>query len=202
MKNKVSDEKRQILMTWPKGIVIVLCLLGAYAPFYFYFLVPSAMVWLTLTGVVFLIPLIIFSLEALFRLRWKLISVFAVVWLLLCVPFITSEGPQEWLRVLGFYVKTRLVHDYRSRCRLTDFDENGVKQTAGFCEGFDRGEYFDFVVYDTTGEFMLPVSQRTSNWKQVMSAATVKAVVSKEHCAYHLFGNYYAVYVGILELEG
>jgi len=188
-------------MTWPKRIAILLTLLGVYGIFFSYFLLPSAMVWCGLTSIVFLFPLTVFSLEALFTLRWRLISVFSVVWLLLSLPFIVGEGPHEWLRVLGFYVKTRLANDYLSRCRLTDFVENGVKQTAGFCQGFDRGDYFDFVVYDTTGEFVLPVSRRTPEWKQVMSVATVKAVVSKENRAYHLFGDFYAVYVDIFELE-
>ena len=88
------------------------------------------------------------------------------------------------------------------RCQLTEFIENGVKQTAGRCDGFDRGLYFEHIIYDTTGEFMLPTSQRTPEWNRVMAGATVKAVLSKERPAYHLFGNYYCVIVDILDLEG
>jgi hypothetical protein len=121
---------------------------------------------------------------------------------LLCLFFVKPVAPQEWLRVLGFYVRTRLVDDYLSRCRLTEFTENGFKQTAGSCEGFDRGLFFEDIVYDTTGEFMRPVSQRTPEWEHVMSGATVKEVLSKERRAYRLFGNYYCVEIDLLDLKG
>ena len=189
-------------LTWSERITIIVILLAAYAPFFLYFLVPSEALFLCLlvVNIVFAIPLAVFSLQELFHLRWKLISIFVLVWVLLCLSFIGPSVPRDWVRVSGFYVRTRLVDAYRSGCHATEFIENGVKQMAGGCEGFDRGQFFEDIVYDTTGEFMRPVSERTEEWKRVMSGATVKAVLSKEHRAYHLFGNYYCVHIDFDDL--
>jgi hypothetical protein len=155
---------------------------------------------LFLVSLVFLIPLLIFSGEAMYGRHWKLVAIFAIIWCLVGLPFLTSSVPY-WLSSQGFRFLTLLDRDYRSRCRLTDFVENNVTQTAGFCEGFDRGDNLDFVVYDTTGEFLLPVSQRSPEWKQVMSVATEKSLVSKENRASRLFGNYYRIFVEFDDLS-
>jgi hypothetical protein len=187
-------------MVWPKRIVIAIVLLGLYGSFFSYYLAPRITFWLLLVGLVFAIPVVIFTVEALYERQWRLIAIFAIIWCLVALPFIPSLVPY-WSESQGFRVLTWLNHDYRSRCRLTDFIENGVKQTAGFCESFDRGDYLDFVVYDTTGEFLLPAAQRTPEWKQVMSAATEKSLVSKEHRAARLFGNYYFIFVNFDDLS-
>lgn len=158
--------------------------------------------WLFFADLLFLIPLACLSIEALFYRNKKLSIVFALTWLLLVLPFVGVPETREWLRTLGFYARTRLVSDYLAQCRLSDFVENGVKQTAGFCEGFDRGDYFDYVVYDTTGEFIMPASKRTPEWKKVLSVATEEATLERDRTAYHLFGNYYAVVVGLLDGKG
>lgn len=181
-------------MVWPKRIVIAIALLTLYGSHLCYFLAPNITLGLLVVSLVLLIPLLIFVVEALYGRQWRVVTILAVVWCLVGLPFFVRSVP-NWISHQGFRVLTWLSHDYRSRCRLTDFVENSVKQTAGFCEGFDRGEYFDFVVYDTTGEFLLPVAQRTPEWKRVMSVATEKSLVSKEHRADHLFGNYYRIFV-------
>ena len=70
---------------------------------------------------------------------------------------------------------------------MTEFVENQLKQTFGVCEAFDRGQIFDYVVYDTTGKSTLPISQRTPEWVQVVSQGVVKTMVSEElplpHCS-------------------
>ena len=132
-----SDRFDRTRLRWPQLIVILAALLGAYAPFFFYFLVESeALSYCLLTvAAMFAVPLAVLSLQALFSRRWKLVSVFALVWVLLSLPFTGPLEPQESLRVLGFYVHTELA-DYGSRFQLTEFIENGVKQTAGRCDGF------------------------------------------------------------------
>lgn len=189
-------------MKWFRGISIAVPLLDAYGGMFCYFFAPTALVWLFFAALLFLIPLICLSVEALFYRNKKLSIVFALTWLLLVLPYVGVPETREWLRVLGFYAKTKLVSDYSSRCRLSDFVENGVVQTAGFCQSFDRGDYFDYIVYDTTGEFILPASERTPEWKRVMAAATEEATVGRDRTAYHLFGNYYAVVVGVLDMKG
>jgi hypothetical protein len=188
-------------MTWPKRIVIIALLLCSYGDIFFSYLYPPVVLWLLLATAVLLFPLLVFSLEALIGLRWRLLAFLAVLWLLVVLPFTNVDPqPRDWVRNLGFFVKTMLVDDYLSGCHLTEFTENGVKQTIGVCDVFDRGQIFDHVVYDTTGELMLPISQRTPEWVQAMSHAVARAVVSEEHPAFSLFGHYYAVPVTILDL--
>jgi hypothetical protein len=59
-------------------------------------------------------------------------------------------------------------------------------------------------VYDTTGEFVLPVSQRSPEWKQAMSEATDthEEIESRENGAYHLYGKFYAVFVSFYDMRG
>jgi hypothetical protein len=187
-------------MTWPKRVVIIVLLICIYSPAFFSLLYPPVGFW-PLLGALLLFPLLGFSIEALVRLRWKQLGVFTVVWLLIVLPFSdVAPQPKIWMIRLGFFVKTRLVGDYLSGCRQTEFTENEVKQTIGVCDGFDSGQIFDFVVYDTTGELMLPVSQRTPEWSRVMSKAVAPAVVSIEDPAYPLFGHYYVVELTMLQL--
>jgi hypothetical protein len=188
-------------MTWPKRMVIVGLLLCGYGDIFFSFLYPPAIFWLLPMAAVLLFPLFVFSLEAVIGLRWRLLAIFAVVWLLVLLPFTNVEPqPRDWVRNLGFFVKTSLVDDYLSGCRLTQFIENRVKQTIGVCEVFDRGQIFDLVMYDTTGESILPIAQRTPEWMQAVSQGVAKAIVADELPAISLFGHYYTVRLTILQL--
>src|SRR5260221_9241680 len=187
-------------MTWPKCVVIIVVLLGLYGANFLYFLLPGAFSWLSLAGLVFWVPLFIFSLESLFKRRWKLVSIFAVVWVLLSPVFLNVWAPRYWLRGQGFHLSSLLNKEYFSGCKLTEFVENGIKQAVGFCGGGDRGDYFDYVVYDTTSESALPVSQRASEWKRLMAKATEEGGEAREEPTYHLFGNFYATSVSIYGL--
>jgi hypothetical protein len=149
------------------------------------------------------IPLGLFSFSALFRFRWKLIAIFAIVWVLLYLRFF-GGWPTEWLNAQGFHVGNLLTQNYPSGCSQHDFVVHDVKQKLGLCRGFDRGDHFDYVVYDTTGEFVLPVSQRSPEWKRAMSEVTNthEELGSKENCAHHLYGNFYTVFVRPYDMKG
>ncbi|WP_024514567.1 hypothetical protein [Bradyrhizobium sp. Tv2a-2] len=187
-------------ITWSKRILIFLALFGLYGGDFFYFLVPPLGYWLPIITLVLAMPLAFVFLAAIFKRRWKLATVFALAWALVGIHFAGSRAASEWVRVQGFRLHTLLVRDYSSGCDLTEFVENGVKQSTGTCEGFDRGNYFDVIVYDTTGEFVLPAAQRTPAWKQAMATTISRVVVSEEDRASHLFGNFYHVYVRSEEL--
>jgi hypothetical protein len=113
-------------------------------------------------------------------------------------------APRYWLRGQGFHLSALLTKEYFSTCKLTEFVENGTKQSLGPCgrEDGDRGNSFDYVVYDTTGNSALPVSQRSSEWKRLMARATEDGVELKESPTYHLFGNFYATSVNLDEMHG
>lgn len=180
--------------------MIIIVLMGLYGDDFLYFLLPGTFSWLMLAGLVCWMPLFVFSLDALFRRRWKLLSIFTVVWVLLSPLYLGVWAPRYWLRGQGFHLSTVLAKGYLSGCKLTEFVENGTKQTIGFCGGEDQGNYFDYIVYDTSGESVLPVSQRSPEWKRLMAKATEEGVESREKPTYHLFGNFYATSVSIYEL--
>jgi len=184
-------------------IIAIIAPVGCvYGAFFCYFLVPGAVLWLFLAAFVLLIPLICFSVAALIRRDLRSASILALSWLLLVTPFIDGRSSSIWLRAAGFYVKTRLTPGYQSRCNMLEFVEDGVKETAAACEAFDRVEFFDSIVYDTAGEFVLPAAQRTPEWKKAMLVVDREAPVDKDRAAYHLFGHYYAVEVNVFDLKG
>jgi hypothetical protein len=177
-------------MKWLKGVVIAIALLGFYGSEFFYFIHEPVFGWLQSASEVFLIPLSLFSAGALFNLCWRRISIFAAVWVLLSLHNLGIDAPYQWLNHRGFQVHTLLTPNYLSKCRLIEFVENGVEQTGGFCEWFNRGAICDYIMYDTTGEFVLSVAERTPEWKQAMSGLPVSLVVTTEFRASHLFGNF------------
>ena len=123
-----------------------------------------------------------------------------VVWVLLSPVVLGVWAPRHWLRGQGFHLGTLLNKEFLPKCRLWEFVENGTTQAVGYCGGHDRGNFFDYIVYDTTNESTLPVSQRSSEWKRLIGKASEQGVESREQPTYHLFGNFYATSVGIYEL--
>lgn len=128
---------------------------------------PDEHISLLFIGLAASVPLLVVSLEAVFRLRWKWIATFLAAWLIIVPPLFGFSTLSIWLGAQGFHLHSLLVQNYLARCRLTEFVENGVKQSAGFCQGIDEGAYFAMIVYDTSGQVILPVAQRTPEWKQV-----------------------------------
>jgi hypothetical protein len=191
-------------LTWPIGAVIFVVLFGLYGSDFFYFLLPNVMLWLVLVGGACAVPLAILTFLALLRFRWRLIPIFVIVWALLSLRFFGVWAPTEWLNVQGFRVGNLLTQGYPAGCSHLEFIENGIKQTLGLCRGFDRGDHFDFIVYDKTGEFVLPASRRSPEWKQAMSEATNthEELESRENPAYRLYGDFYVVFVSFYDMRG
>jgi hypothetical protein len=78
-----------------------------------------------------------------------------------------------------------------------------VKQLLGRCEIFANEVAALDVFYDTTGEFILPVSQRTPEWKAAMWHFSPHAVLlEKEGRARPLFGNFYEINISSTEFDG
>ncbi|MGB9114518.1 hypothetical protein, partial [Bradyrhizobium sp.] len=94
--------------------------------------------------------------------------------------------------------------EYLSRCRLIEFVENGTKQALGRCDYLGiGGEAVLDVFYDTTGEFVLPVSQRTPEWKAAMwHFSPHQVLINAEGRAERLFGNFYEITIFPGEFDG
>jgi hypothetical protein len=141
------------------------------------------------------------SLGVLLLRRWIAVAIFAVAWIWLFLG--PSHGPGEsfyWVMKQGFRFHASPVRDYLTKCKLVEFTENGVGQTFGFCEGADRGTFIESVFYDTTGEYALPLSQRTAEWRHALLE-----LVSEEHLearAEHFFDNFYVVCIPLENFHG
>lgn len=191
-------------MIWPAAAIRCIVLLFVVLTFgsaaFLNLVWPSASFLLALASAAVAIPLLIFSLEALFRFRWRWVVIFTAVWLVVIPPFFGFSELTLWLSAQGFHLRTLFTRDYLASCRLVEFVEDGAKQSAGVCEGIDEGSLFEMIVYDTSKQVILPVVQRTPEWKDAMlKAGSGQVVVSEENRAQHLFGNFYAVYIALDE---
>jgi hypothetical protein len=195
-------------MTRIKYLLAIFVAAGGYAlPLLAYSFEASAgwLVWMFLAS---WIPLLFFSLSALFRRNWRAVAVFSATWVLALWPLLEVEPVERfrfWLLVQGFRIHTSPVEDYLSRCRLTEFVEKGAKQTVGECESnggvYDNAAYVVF--YDTTGEIALPVSQRTPEWMDAMYHYSPKKVLrDSEDRADHLIGKFYRIIIDHDEFDG
>ena len=191
------------LMTSPKYILALFAPISQYAAHFFYYLLPTVFVWLLWIGFACWIPLLFFSVDALFRFRWRALAIFAAAWLVVSLPYLGITRQLYWVHVLGFRIHTSPIQEYLARCRLTEFVEKDVKQTVGVCEDSGDALVSYVVFYDTTGELVLPLRERTPEWKDAMWHYPPKGVLrDSEDRAIHLSGNFYRVGILATEFDG
>jgi hypothetical protein len=180
-------------LSWLRYTLIAAAVLGFYGSEFFYFISEPIFGWLQGVSNWMLIPLFLLSLEALFRLRWKWISIFFITWMLLFLSNLGVEAPVHWLSGQGFHAHTLLDGNYLSKCRRNDFlDEEGGQQTVGFCEQVDHGWFCDYIAYDPAAQFALAPGQRTQKWQRAISEAS-SGLLGSQDGALHLYGNFYRV---------
>lgn len=188
-----------------KYVLVIVALISPYASPFLNYLLPAFSYWLVWICLACWIPIFFFSLGALLRRDRKAISIFSATWVLASLYFLEPVGQFRFrLLVQGFRMHASPVGDYLSKCRLTEFMENGIKQTVGECEASGSDDSITyFVFYDTTGELALPASQRTAEWKDAMWDYPPREVLRDgEDRAEPLFGNFYRVGILLEEFSG
>jgi hypothetical protein len=182
-------------------LFLIAALISPYASAFLTYLLPSLSYSLYDIRLACWFFVFFFTLNALFRRRWKTIAIFSAAWVwFFFTPYKFNE-PFFWLMSEGFRVHASPVDDYLSRCELVEFVENGAKQTVGSCESTGMTSPIDYIVYyDTTGEIALPFSQRTPEWKQAMSRLARDEVL--QHSGWKLFGNFYRLGILLEEYRG
>jgi hypothetical protein len=125
-----------------------------------------------------------------------------VIWLVVLLPH--KSDASRWLYVEAFRVHASPIEEYLSKCKLFEFVENGTKQRVGRCEQKAvANEVIRSVFYDTSGQFELPVSQRTPGWKAAMWHFSPHAVlIEKEGRAEKLTENFYEVIIPSSDWDG
>jgi hypothetical protein len=187
-----------------KYLLVAITLLSWVAAQLLAFVPP---VWNEWSGSVFdgcLLAVLLLALSALIRRRW---STFAVLCFLFVVIFLGAYGvtqPGYWLRATGFRIHASPIEQYLSRCRLVAFVEDGKKQQVGECEDIPTSSItWNAVIYDTTGQLVLPRAQRTREWKSAVGMLSSPDVyIETEGRASHLFEDFYVFAIRIDELQG
>jgi hypothetical protein len=186
----------------PKYLLLLVAVASPYASAFLVYPLPTVSDWLYVLSWTFWFLIFFVSLGILLLRRWIAVAIFAAAWIWLF--FGPSQGPGEsfyWLMKQGFRFHASPVKDYLSKCKLVEFTEGGTKQTVGFCESTEVMSVIDDIVYyDTAGEFGLPLSQRTPEWRQAMSQLARDEVL--ELRANLLFGDFYRVEMPLEKYRG
>jgi len=139
------------------------------------------------------IAVIICGLVALIRRQWRAFAIFCVPIVIVFLP-----GASGRLQATGFRIYASPLEQYLSRCRPVEFFEDGKKRQVGECEGIPTsGITWDYVIYDTAGQLVLPRTRRTPEWKSAVGMLSSPDVYpTTEGCASHIVG------VRLDELQG
>jgi len=164
--------------------------------------------WLLLVFGVCWLAMLFLALAALVRRRWRELAIFSLASVLFALPGLGLTKPTRWLQAAGFRIYASPIDDYLSRCSLFNFvDVDGTEQQIGQCHSVPLS--FDShltVIYDTTGQFTLPVERRTSAWQSAvswhLSAGGFLARNNYGPGRSHIFGNFYSVLIPSTEEDG
>jgi hypothetical protein len=140
------------------------------------------------------------ALWALIRRRWYTLAILCLPLVAICVVTQASK----WLQATGFRVYASPIEQSLSGCRLVAFVEDGRKQRVGECEGIPTsGITWSCVIYDTSGQLVLPRAQRTREWKSAVGMLSSPDVyIETEGRASRLVGDFYIIGVRLDELQG
>jgi hypothetical protein len=160
--------------------------------------VPGFSDWSFLAFVGCINTLFVGALLALIGRRWNTLAIFCVAFAVILLP-----QPGHWLRATGFRIHASPIEEYLAQCRLVTFEEDGKKQQVGECQHIPTTEItWDIVIYDTTGQFFLPLAQRTNEWTNAMGMLSSPDVFTKPGRGSHIVGDFYVIGVRIDELQG
>lgn len=140
------------------------------------------------------------------RGRWREFSIVSLPLVVTTIPGFGVTMPADWLKAVGFRIYASPIELYLSKCRLYDFvEDDGTKQRIGQCHSVSQT--FDervTVVYDTTGQFVLPLERRTSAWQAAVSQhLSAGLFLARKNDGWsHIFGNFYAVSVPLSREDG
>jgi hypothetical protein len=150
-----------------------------------------------------LLALFFLFLKALFRFwsRWKEIPIFLAIGAVVLLPYYRLayliEIPGAALVTIAFRVHSSPIEQYLERCDLVRFSEDDSAQSVGECERFGIGNEDEVAVfYDSTGEFILPVSQQTPEWTAAMRHfEPVDRLIKTKGRTSHLYGHFYSILI-------
>ena len=161
--------------------------------------VPRFSEWSFFVSTGCILTVLLCALSALIRRKWNTLAFF-------CIPFVVIflHLPGQWLRTTGFRIYASPIEEYLAQCRLVTFVEDGAEQKVGECESIATSSItWIIVIYDTTGQFVLPMARRTQGWKSAMGMlSSPKVFAESEGRGSHIFGNFYSIVIRLDEMQG
>jgi hypothetical protein len=159
--------------------------------------------WLVILYLLWSLVLFVVFLCALFRRRWNEVARFLAIWAVVLFPIYGSDAPRRWLQAEAFRIHASPLDQYLSRCKLTEFDENNVRQKLGVCERRGASGSAQVVIHDTAGESAVPLAQRTPEWIAAMAHFSPHMLFSQPGAqTSHLFGDFYLIDIPEQDWDG
>jgi hypothetical protein len=194
-----------LAMTPVKYLLAIFIAASWYVVAFLKYPLPSLSFWLLGIWFACWIPLVFFSLSALFRRNWRAIAIFSATWLMALLSLFEPEPVKQvrdWIGLQGFRIHVASER-YPSRCELVTFVEDGIEQQLGHCETITRSiDFLEDIFYDTTGQFALPPKQRTKGWQDAMYNFSPYCYLAEKAVADRGFGNFYTVVIPVEHLDG
>ena len=182
-------------MTYRQFFLVVVppMFVTALVPVLWYMTAASTIV--NVVAAIYVLALMLWAAPALLRKDW---GAAAVRWLavLLCILLRFGGPTYSLLEEAGFWAMTFPTSQYIRQCHPTIFFEDGLQQEVGLCDIMHRFwvDYFDYIVYDTSGEIDRPPGLRTDQWKDVVRLFPLGRVIATIQLrTTQIIGPFYAV---------
>jgi hypothetical protein len=163
------------------------------------YLWPSASEWLIRIGLICTVIAVPWLIVCAFKSRPGSALILVATLLFIFAPNFAESENANWLMTLGFRIHASPIEQYLTTCRMSEFTENGVKQSIGDCErdfyevGFPAALAYVHVIYDPSRNLLKPEAERTPEWQEalegLLSAGSTVSITSVRH----LFADFYMV---------
>lgn len=185
---------------WMTCIFAAITLLSWFGGRFLMFLWPEASDWLLPIGVVCAIIAMFWLIVCAFLPKPRGAPILLATLLIIQTVQMIDAQSKRGLIELGFRIHASPIEQYLARCKMFEFTENGERQAIGYCEGrayteggFPPGQAMPTVMYDSTGNFLKPDTQRSREWKQAFDEAKEYGGDVRFRGVSHLFGDFYLV---------
>jgi len=159
------------------------------------FILPVTASWMPTVTTLAWMPLLLVACAMLIFRQWKVVTAIALAFGLQAVfsAPIAGSRPLYWAVAQGFRLHAWPSDQYLQRCDLKNFVKDGLTYPVGDCHDcyqFLDEPFYECVVYDASGEILLPASQRNREWWNLIPNSRDRALNPRGRTV-HLFGNFY-----------
>jgi hypothetical protein len=186
-------------LPWFTCIFAAITLLGWFGGRFLMLLLPEVSDWLALIGGVGTIIAIPWLIICAFLPRPLSAPILLAALVIIQTARMIDEQLDGGLIGLGFRFHASPIEQYLAKGHMFDFVESGEKYAIGFCEsrvfetGFPAAQASLSVIYDPTGNFLKPDSERSSEWKQAFGRFKEYSGAWGPPAVRRRFGDFYLI---------